>query len=341
MSADDVIEHREGDPSMSKSPSEANGPDPGGARERFEPQAGSSLDERFEGPALARVLVDGVPRLALWRAGRLLDLSGRTTLDQLLARRRSEIFELLEDADELPPIDGDVAWLAPCESQEVWAAGVTYLRSREARMDEAEEKDFYARVYEADRPELFFKAAGWRVVPHGGEVGYRSDSSWNVPEPELAVLVNRFGEIVAVACGNDVSSRQIEGENPLYLPQAKTYDLSCSLGPVATLVADPDAPDSIEIEIERAGSVVYAATTSTEGLVRPPSQLVAVLTSAYSLPVGGWLMTGTALVPPNQYTMQPGDEIRITVGRVGTLVNRVRMVEAAPLPRRAVAEPAR
>jgi 2-dehydro-3-deoxy-D-arabinonate dehydratase len=338
MSAHDVIEHREGDPSMSKSPSEASGPDPGDARESFKPQAGSSLEERFDGPALARVLVDGVPRLALWRGGRLLDLSGRTTLDALLQRRRSEIFELLEAAEGLAQIDVDVAWLAPCESQEVWAAGVTYLRSREARMDEAEEKDFYARVYEADRPELFFKAAGWRVVAHGGEVGYRSDSSWNVPEPELAVLVNRFGEIVAVACGNDVSSRQIEGENPLYLPQAKTYDLSCSLGPVATLVADPDTPDSIEIEIERAGAVVYAASTSTAEMVRTPSELATVLTSAYSLPVGGWLMTGTALVPPNQYTMQPGDEIRITVGRVGTLVNRVRMVEAARLPRRAVAE---
>jgi 2-dehydro-3-deoxy-D-arabinonate dehydratase len=296
----------------------------------FEPLAGSPVEEHFEGPALARVLVDGTPRLGLWRDGVLLDLSERTSLDALLQLRRTEMLALLDGATDLEPIDVAAAtWLAPCERQEVWAAGVTYLRSREARMDEAEEKDFYARVYEAYRPELFYKADGWRVVPHGGEIGFRSDSEWNVPEPELAVLTNRFGEIVAVGCGNDVSSRHIEGENPLYLPQAKMYDRSCALGPVATLVADPDTAAAIAIEIERDGALVYEAAASTADMVRTPSQLARFLTSAYTLPVGGWLLTGTALVPPNSYTLQDGDVCRISVERAGTLVNVARTVEVA------------
>jgi 2-dehydro-3-deoxy-D-arabinonate dehydratase len=297
--------------------------------------AGAALDERFEGPALSRALVDGAPRLLLWRDGRPLDLGARITLDALLALRRDDILALLDDDDGLRPFDASEAtWLAPCESQEVWAAGVTYLRSREARMEEAQAKDVYARVYEAERPELFFKAAGWRVVPHGGEVGYRSDSSWNVPEPELAVLANRFGEIVAVSCGNDVSSREIEGENPLYLPQAKVYDRSCSLGPVAAVVADPDAAAAIAIEIERDGEVVYRASASTADMVRTPSELVGALASAYTLPAGAWLLTGTALVPPDTYTLQAGDVCRISVERVGTLVNTVRKVNVGVVQRR-------
>lgn len=297
-----------------------------------EPLAGGPLDEAFAGPALARVLVDGEARLGLWRDGRLLDLGGHTSLDALLQLRRTEIRELLDAACDLPEIDGRGAtWLAPCESQEVWAAGVTYLRSREARMEEAADGDFYARVYRAPRPELFFKAAAWRVVPHGGEIGYRSDSGWNVPEPELAVLTNRFGEIVAIACGNDVSSREIEGENPLYLPQAKTYDRSCALGPVAALVDDADAAARIEIAIERDGEVVYGASASTADMVRKPSDLVRILVSAYTLPVGGWLLTGTALVPPDGYTMDEGDVCKITVDRVGTLSNLVQRIDVPAL----------
>src|SRR5207247_3756767 len=140
-----------------------------------------------------------------------------------------------------PELDlAQVELVAPAESREVWAAGVTYLRSREARLEETSQKNIYEHVYESDRPELFFKSAGWRVVPHGGELGVRADSTWDVPEPELAVLSNSRAEVVAYACGNDMSSRSIEGENPLFLPQAKVYDRSCAIGPAAALARPGD-----------------------------------------------------------------------------------------------------
>jgi 2-dehydro-3-deoxy-D-arabinonate dehydratase len=192
-------------------------------------------------------------------------------------------------------------------------------------------------VYEAERPELFFKAAGWRVVPAGGSVGVRSDSSWDVPEPELAILSNSHGEVVAYSCGNDMSSRSIEGENPLYLPQAKVYDASCAIGPAAVLAWHLDPADAeIRMHIERAGREVFAGTARVSDMVRLPAELVGVLHSSYTLPVGAWLLTGTSLVPDPPYTALPGDLIHIEIEGLGELRNDVvRIVHtgAQALPR--------
>jgi 2-dehydro-3-deoxy-D-arabinonate dehydratase len=287
-------------------------------------------------PALLRVLTrDGATALALWRGGSLLDLSTAEmlqlrTLDGLLSLPLERVRSLLDDPylDALPSLDPwDLEWLAPAEGQEVWAAGVTYLRSRQARLEEAAAKDVYTRVYEAERPELFFKAAGWRVIPHGGAVGVRSDSDWNVPEPELAVLSNAYGEVVAYSCGNDVSSRSIEGENPLYLPQAKVYDASCSIGPAAVLAWNvrPSAC-SIQMTIEREGQEIFSSRAGISDMVRDPAELVGVLHAAYTLPVGAWLMTGTSIVP-DRYTATPDDIIRINIEGIGELRNTIKRIE--------------
>src|SRR5258706_2875209 len=186
----------------------------------------------------------------------------RRTLDSAVATRRAE---------------PDAELVAPAQSQEVWAAGVTYLRSREARLEETSQKTIYEHVYESDRPEIFFKAAGWRVVPEGGEVGVREDSTWDVPEPELAVLSNAHGEVVAFACGNDMSSRSIEGENPLFLPQAKVYDRSCAIGPAAVLAWDVDVSRAkIRMTIERGDAPVFDGTATVADMTREPAKLAAV-----------------------------------------------------------------
>ena len=213
------------------------------------------------------------------------------------------------------------------QSQEVWAAGVTYFRSRTARM--AESKDaaggsFYDKVYEAERPELFFKATPHRVAAPGGGVRIRSDSRWNVPEPELTLAVNSQGRIFGYTIGNDMSSRDIEGENPLYLPQAKVYSGSAALGPclVVTMVL-PAADAEIAIEINRAGTVVFAGATTVGQIKRPLESLAAWLFRDNAFPCGCYLMTGTGIVPPDEFTLQRGDEIRITLHPVGTLINTV------------------
>ena len=277
--------------------------------------------------SLLRVESDGRHTLALWRQGRLHDLSP-LKLDGLLGIPAEELRDRLEAPGAWPELDVEAVRLAaPVEGQEVWAAGVTYLRSREARVEESSQKDVYQQVYEADRPELFFKAAGWRVVGDGGEVGVRPDSSWNVPEPELAVLSNSRGEVVAYACGNDMSSRSIEGENPLYLPQAKVYDHSCSIGPAAVLAWQVEVGSAgIRMTIERGGAEVFAGTASLAELVRDPADLCSVLHSAYSLPVGAWLLTGTSIVPDPPYTATQGDQVTISIDGVGTLTNRVVLV---------------
>jgi 2-dehydro-3-deoxy-D-arabinonate dehydratase len=274
-------------------------------------------------PALLRVVAaGGAQSLALWAGGRLRDL-GAGTIDRLCRMRLREARAWLDSiagADQA----GDVALIAPVESQEVWAAGVTYLRSREARMEETQTADIYARVYEAERPELFFKAAGWRVVGPGGEVGIRSDADWNVPEPELAVLSNSYGEVLAFACGNDMSSRSIEGENPLYLAQAKVYDRSCSIGPAAVLAWHVAlAGAGLRMAIRRGGEIVFEGSAPLSDMVRDPAELVRVLHSAYSLPTGAWLLTGTSIVPPPSYTAASGDEVEISIDGLGTLRNTV------------------
>jgi 2-dehydro-3-deoxy-D-arabinonate dehydratase len=289
-------------------------------------------------PALARVrTADGTTHLCLWRDRELWDLHP-LSLDDLLRLPLAEIRKTLDSARAARQhADPNVELLAPAQSQEVWAAGVTYLRSREARLEETSQKNLYEHVYESDRPELFFKAAGWRVVPHGGEVGIRADSTWDVPEPELAVLSNSRAEVVAYACGNDMSSRSIEGENPLFLPQAKVYDRSCAIGPVAVLAWAVDVARAvIRMTIEREGKTVFAGTSTVADMTRDPTKLVGVLYSSYTLPLGAWLLTGTSLVPPQPYTATAGDLVRIAIDGLGELANRVSAVrhtgaEARPM----------
>ncbi len=217
--------------------------------------------------------------------------------------------------------------LAPIGSQEVWAAGVTYFRSRNARMEESKSAgggNFYDRVYHATRPELFFKSMPHRVVGPSGKVAIRDDASWSVPEPELALFVTSKGKIAGYTIGNDMSSRDIEGENPLYLPQAKVYDRSCALGPCLLLVDEP-LPDATEISIKirREGKEVFSGATTLSEMKRKPQELVEYLYRNNSFPHGCFLLTGTGVVPPDTFTLNAGDEIRITIPPIGTLVNRV------------------
>ncbi|MGH9496549.1 MAG: fumarylacetoacetate hydrolase family protein [Candidatus Sulfotelmatobacter sp.] len=226
------------------------------------------------------------------------------------------------------PADATVSdLLPPIGSQEVWAAGVTYYRSRDARMHESKDAgggSFYDRVYAAERPELFFKATPHRVVGPGGKVAIRDDASWSVPEPELVLFLTPMGKIAGYTIGNDMSSRDIEGENPLYLPQAKVYDRSCALGP-CLLVSGESLPATTEIKVEirRDGKAAFAGETSLKELKRKPQELAHYLYRNNSFPVGCFLFTGTGIVPPDSFTLKPGDEIRITIPPIGTLVNEV------------------
>ena len=224
---------------------------------------------------------------------------------------------------------GDYRLLAPIDDQEVWAAGVTYQRSAQAREDESKQSGIYDRVYAAERPELFFKATASRTVGSGGTVYIRSDSLWNVPEPELAVVVGPGGTILGYTVGNDVSSRDIEGANPLYLPQAKVYSRCCGLGPAIVLARDiPDAQSlPIHLRIERAGLVAFRGDTSTANLKRSPEVLVRYLMLDNTFPHGAFLLTGTGIVPDDAFTLEAGDAVSITIDGVGTLRNRV---ERAP-----------
>jgi 2-dehydro-3-deoxy-D-arabinonate dehydratase len=208
--------------------------------------------------------------------------------------------------------------LAPVDpSTEVWAAGVTYLRSREAREAESTVSDLYSRVYDAERPELFFKAPGWRVSGHGMPIRIRRDSHWNVPEPELTLVINARGEIVGFCAGNDVSSRDIEGANPLYLPQAKIYDGACALGPGISLCdVDTLRSLSIELTVTRAGRTVFTGETCTSRIKRPLHELVDYLRKELQFPHGVFLMTGTGIVPPDDFSLACGDQVRITIGEL-------------------------
>ena len=216
---------------------------------------------------------------------------------------------------------------APIQSQEIWAAGVTYTRSRDARMEESKDAgggSFYDMVYDAVRPELFFKATPYRCVGTGDKVRIRKDSTWNVPEPELTLVINNTGNIIGYTIGNDMSSRSIEGENPLYLPQAKSYDGSAAVGPCVYISADPISPETkINMQIIRGGTTMYAEEISISKMKRGHVELVEFLFRECTFPFGCLLMTGTCLVPPNDFTLQSGDVIVIRIDHIGELKNTV------------------
>jgi 2-dehydro-3-deoxy-D-arabinonate dehydratase len=250
--------------------------------------------------------------------------------DELIARDDLEDF-LKSSVGKLRKVEADPladsSLRAPIGSQEVWAAGVTYYRSRDARMEESKSAgggDFYDRVYKAERPELFFKATPNRVVGHHGKVAIRKDAKWSVPEPELTLLISPGGKIIGYTIGNDMSSRDIEGENPLYLPQAKVYDRSCSLGPGILVSSQPlPSTTAIQLQIARGGKEAFSGATTLASLKRDPASLASYLYRDNVFPAGSFLLTGTGIVPPDSFTLNPGDEIRISIDGIGTLVNFV------------------
>ena len=218
--------------------------------------------------------------------------------------------------------------LPPIGNQEIWAAGVTYYRSKVGRQEESKDAgggDFYARVYEASRPELFFKSPSYRAVGHGDKVRIRKDSTWDVPEPELTLVITGSGKIVGYTIGNDMSSRSIEGENPLYLPQAKSYDASAAIGPCIYVTDQPLPSDTlIEMQILREGKVVFEGEIGIDQIKRKFEDLVSYLYRETSFPYGCLVMTGTGIVPSSDFTLKKDDEIRITIQHIGTLVNTVK-----------------
>jgi 2-dehydro-3-deoxy-D-arabinonate dehydratase len=277
---------------------------------------------RFAGPG-------GRPRLGLVEGSRVLGLPG----DDLIA--------LLDNGQRLPEPVGEVEaldpeglelpepWrlLLPLEPPEVWCAGVTYKRSREARMEESrsEARDVYALVYDAERPELFLKDAGCRrTVGPGAPIGVRSDASWSVPEPELGLVLGAGGRLLAATIGNDVSSRDIEGRNPLYLPQAKVYAGACAIGPAVLVPDDWDEPFEIGLRIlDEQGETLFSDTTSTARMRRSFAELASFCLRENPVPPGSVLLTGTGLVPPDELTLEPGQTVEIRVPGIGVLANPV------------------
>lgn len=227
--------------------------------------------------------------------------------------------------DEPLPLK-EVRFLPPIDKQEVWAAGVTYKRSQAARMEESEAaKDCYDRVYDAERPEIFFKATARRCSGHGGVLRIRRDATWNVPEPELALVISPSAKIVGYTIGNDMSSRDIEGDNPLYLPQAKVYNNCCGLGPWITLADDmpPLSQVGIKLSVRRDGREVFAGETDVTQMKRDPADLVQWLFRDNDMPDGAFLLTGTGIVPDTDFTLAPGDQVHIAIDGVGELVNQI------------------
>lgn len=249
-------------------------------------------------------------------------------LGRLFQSRAGEVESILEGVKTANPAEVNGGILPPVpDLTEIWAAGVTYLRSKSARMEESEKSGgdvFYDMVYDAERPELFFKAMGYRAIGAGGEIRFRGDSSWDVPEPELTLAINSGGEIFGFAVGNDVSSRSIEGENPLYLPQAKVYRGSCAVGPCLLLGRDALKSDaSIKLTITRAGKVVFDDSTDLTQLKRSFEELVEFLYRELDFPNGAMLMTGTGLVPGSDFTLSPEDVVAIEIEGLGVLENVV------------------
>jgi 2-dehydro-3-deoxy-D-arabinonate dehydratase len=249
--------------------------------------------------------------------------------------------EFINDDDLLKKIENLINALPPATNQlvneilppigshqELWACGVTYLKSKVGRQEESKDSggaDFYAKVYEAERPEVFFKATPHRIVGDKQKVNIRKDSTWDVPEPELTLVVTTSGKIIGYTIGNDMSSRSIEGENPLYLPQAKTYDACAALGPCIYVTEQPlHNNTTIALEIKRNNAIVFTDTIAISQMKRTPQELVAYVYKECSFPFGCLIMTGTGIVPGSNFTLQSGDEIKITIDNIGTLINTVR-----------------
>jgi len=243
-------------------------------------------------------------------------------LSTLLEMPREEMNQTLKILSNAESASGGEA--APIDPyQEVWAAGVTYLRSRDARKEESAVADMYQKVYEAERPEIFSKSIGWRVSGNGMPIRIRKDSHWNVPEPELVLVINRHNEIVGYCAGNDVSSRDIEGENPLYLPQAKIYNGSCALGPGIFLCESDEIKNiPIRLQVQRASEMIFDGDANTSSMKRTLPELVEFLTRELDFPQGVFLMTGTCLVPGGEFTLQADDIVTIQVGKL-KIENRV------------------
>jgi 2-dehydro-3-deoxy-D-arabinonate dehydratase len=260
-------------------------------------------------------------------AGNRFQLSGHdagtlTTREDLYAYLTAQVASAQPAA-----ADALATLLPPIERQEVWAAGVTYFRSRTARMEESKVASggtFYDLVYNAERPELFGKSAAWRVVGPGGQVRIRKDATWNVPEPEFTLLLSPKGRILGYTIGNDMSSRDIEGANPLYLPQAKVYDGACAIGPAILVTEEPlPVTTQITLEIRRGGEVAFSGVAAMSDMKRDFPTLVSYLYRELSFPDGAVLLTGTGIIPPDAFTLQSGDDIRISVSAIGTLQNTV------------------
>jgi 2-dehydro-3-deoxy-D-arabinonate dehydratase len=246
--------------------------------------------------------------------------------DQIHAKLEKAIKDLNPDPEAEKLIQLELQ--APIQNQEIWACGVTYYRSKVGRQEESKStggSEFYARVYEADRPEIFFKSTPYRAVGPGEKVTIRKDSTWDVPEPELTLAVTPSGKIIGYTVGNDMSSRSIEGENPLYLPQAKTYDGSAAIGPCIYVSEEPLPSDTlIQMQILRDGKVVFEGEIAINQIKRKLEDLVAYLYRETTFPNGCLVMTGTGIVPSSEFTLQKDDEIRITIEPIGTLVNTVK-----------------
>lgn len=276
------------------------------------------------------------PRLGWLDTGGVYDLAaagaGLASMRDVLTRPVAAVRAALDAIafDSLPThTHTSVTLHAPLDTQEVWACGVTYMRSRDARMEESTEQSVYDRVYAAERPEVFFKATPGRVVGPGQPVAIRADSGWDVPEPELTLVVNAAGEIAGYTIGNDMSSRAIEGENPLYLPQAKVYTDCCALGPAVVLadeIADAHAL-AIRMTITRDDAEVFSGASNTSQIARPYEQLVAYIRRGNRFPTGVLICTGTGIVPPTAFTLEPGDRVAITIDGIGTLSNPVYRLE--------------
>jgi 2-dehydro-3-deoxy-D-arabinonate dehydratase len=284
--------------------------------------------------AVFRYQGNGGARLGLIRGDRLYDLSEATGLGSVsawlasadpVAAARQAAYKLPALGSSLAELEAQGKLLPPLDGQEVWAAGVTYLRSKVARMEEsAGGGSFYDKVYEADRPEIFFKGARSRVVGPGGSVRIRVDSQWNVPEPEVTLVITPEGRLVGYTLGNDMSSRDIEGANPLYLPQAKVYRECCALGPVILLEeAQRDHREfPIQMSISRGGQTAFEGESSTDRMKRKFAELIEYLMRDNLFPDGAFLLTGTGIVPPDDFTLEPGDLIRIESPEIGVLTNR-------------------